>query len=175
MNLTQALASLRIFDADVEMKSAPVQSKQADVEEIYRQRGQKELGDQEMSGMLISANSYLIRKPYIKELRHRELHVFAHPPRIIPVAIDPHGGGKTSRTAIIFMAHDEGKIVVRLNRHVSLLHAHDKVHHPRKFTLSNALCLMSSWCSALEKRVKAFSQNDHKLAHDCLVALRCDP
>jgi hypothetical protein len=125
------------------------QAKADDVREIYKQRGQEELGEQEMGGQVISKNTYLIKPLYIKQLNERDLHVFSVPPSVIPVAIDPHGGGKTSRTAIIFIAHDCGKIVVSVSRnHVLVFHGHDKINgRPKCFVLcrlgSFSVCLSS--------------------------------
>lgn len=87
-------------------------AKDDDIKEIYRQRGQAELGEQEMSGASISPLTFIVKPIYIKQLLERPLHSFTHPPGVIHVAIDPHGGGKTSATAIIFVANDCGKYVV---------------------------------------------------------------
>lgn len=89
------------------------QSKDDDIREIYKQRGQAELGTQEMSGTMISPLTFIVRATYIRQLQERPHYIFNHAPSVIHVAIDPHGGGKTSRTCIMFLANENGRIVVR--------------------------------------------------------------
>jgi phage terminase large subunit-like protein len=87
-------------------------SKDDDIKEIYKQRGQTELGKQEMSGETIDALTFIVRPIYIRQLQERAPYIFERPPGVIHVAIDPHGGGKTSNTAIMMLANENGRIVV---------------------------------------------------------------
>ncbi len=87
-------------------------SKEDVIKEIYAQRGEAALGMQEMMGATISPLTFIIRPAYITQLKERPLYIFERTPSVIYVAIDPHGGGKTSRTCIMFLANENGRIVV---------------------------------------------------------------
>jgi hypothetical protein len=89
-------------------------SKDSDVRAIYAQQGKSDLFDQEMRGQTISKHNYLIQGKYIKALNLRDLHIWAWPPGVIHVGIDPHGGGKTSEHAVIAISYTRGSHVVSL-------------------------------------------------------------
>lgn len=77
---------------------------------------------QEMAGMGVSNQTYTIKGKFITSLKQRKPHVFTRNPQSIHIGIDPHGGGKTSDTAIVAMCQDQGRKVVCL--YALLYHAH---------------------------------------------------
>lgn len=73
--------------------------------------GKMDLFAQEMRGETIG-RSFLLAKKNVIALRQRPLFVWARPPGVIHLGIDPHGGGKTSETAIMAISYVRGHIVV---------------------------------------------------------------
>lgn len=150
-------------------------SKDQDIKAIYKAQGESALGDQEMSGMSVSTRTYIIQGIYIKQLHIRPLHIFANPVGLIHVGIDPHGGGKTSNTAIVALANDCGRVVVRsLERQIA--HTHDQ---------HKVCCVLESfvlWCCctgtirspAQIQRVKCAHELGDETSHSPLVAMRSD-
>lgn len=93
---------------------APWKSKAKDdqVKAIFKQQGKMELFEQEMRGQVISKMNFLVAGKFINLLRDRPLFKWRHPPRLIYLGIDPHGGGKTSETAIMALGYYRGSHVV---------------------------------------------------------------
>lgn len=95
-------------------EKAPWKSKQKDddVKTIYKQQGQSDLYNQEMRGEVVSQRTYLIQGKWITALKNQPLHEWMRPPGVIHLGIDPHGGGKTSETAIMALSYVRGQHVV---------------------------------------------------------------
>jgi hypothetical protein len=114
------------------VKMALFESKEPLLETKRPLLGKMDLFAQEMRGETIG-RSFLLAKKNVIALRQRPLFVWARPPGVIHLGIDPHGGGKTSETAIMAISYTRGHIVVRISANQILrTHGHCKHHSVSK-------------------------------------------
>ena len=85
----------------------------------------------EMFGIIAGSDTYCFTKVWIDTLVSRDQFVFHHPVKVLHTGIDVGGGGESSDSAILTLAHEEALTIVRTRsqRHKELAHVHHEQRH----------------------------------------------